>query len=373
MRITNKIKKFIIIIFCIFIGIIFSEKLDVGFAEELSIPSGEGFDVEEGVDGNLIYSIPVSIYTYQSNTEGKTIVYTGKGYTIGEAKQDRDKILSKKFVLGGERVFIISDKQAELGIHALTDALYNNTNVNDLGIVVVCNGTAEHILNYKPKGFPNSGEYIEGLVSNLRNNHFFSEDYKLIDVFVREQAEGRSIVLPYIELADDNIKATGMAIFKKDKMIGKINMKDSDILNFLRFNNVKGVLTLQKNYKEYINYKAQVKRKVKCTKKNEKYSFIINLDFNGEIISNELYKDITSKVDVKKQFEKDMSNKIEFMCNDFINRMKNQYKSDLLELGVVAAAKYGRNTNTDWDKVIRESEIKVNVNVNVDKFGRGDY
>ena len=68
-----------------------------------------------------------------------------------------------------------------------------------------------------------------------------------------------------------------------------------------------------------------------------------------------------------------MSNKIEFMCNDFINRMKNQYKSDLLELGVVAAAKYGRNTNTDWDKVIRESEIKVNVNVNVDKFGRGDY
>ncbi len=207
----------------------------------------------------------------------------------------------------------------------------------------------------------------------MRNNHFFSEDYQLVDVFVREDAEGRSIVLPYIELEDDNIKFTGMAIFQKDKMIGKLNTKDSDTLNLLRRHNVKGILSLQKNYKEYINYKAHVKKNVKCTKKDGKYSFIINLNFQGEIVSNELYKDINSKVDVEKQFEKDMSEKIEFMCNDFINRMRTQYKSDLLELGRVAASKYGRNKGTDWDKVISESEIKVNVKVNIDKVGRGDY
>ncbi len=166
MKITNKIKKFIIIIFCIFIGVVFTGKLDVEFAENLSIPSGEGFDVEKGIDGNMIYSIPVSIYTYEGSTagesttagnkKGNTVVYTGKGYTIGDARKDRDRILSKKFVLGGERIFIISEQQAELGIHSLTDVLYNNTNVNDLGVVVVCKGKAEHLLNYKPKGFLNS-------------------------------------------------------------------------------------------------------------------------------------------------------------------------------------------------------------------------
>ncbi|EJO5346365.1 Ger(x)C family spore germination protein [Clostridium botulinum] len=373
MRITNKIKKFLIIIFCIFIGVIFTEKLNIEFAENLSIPSGEGFDVEEGIDGNLVYSIPVSIYTYENSGEAKSTVYTGKGYTIEEARQDRDKILSKKFVLGGERIFVISEKQAELGIHSLTDSLNSNTNVNDLSVVVVCNGTAEHILKHKPKGVADSGKYIEGLVKNLKYTHFFSENYKLIDIFVREDAEGRSIALPYIELEDDNIKATGTAIFQKDKMIGKLNMKDSHILNLLKFNNVTGVISLPKNYKEYIDYKATVKRNVKCTKKDGKYNFIINLNFNGEIVSNELYKDITSNIDVENQFKKDMSQKIESMCNDFISKMKNEYKSDLLELGVVAAAKYGRNTNTDWNKIIMESEIKVNVNVNIHNLRRGDY
>ena len=53
--------------------------------------------------------------------------------------------------------------------------------------------------------------------------------------------------------------------------------------------------------------------------------------------------------------------------------MKNEYKVDCLQLGWVAAAKYGRDTGVDWDEVVSNSDIKVNVKVNVDKVGRGQY
>jgi hypothetical protein len=64
------------------------------------------------------------------------------------------------------------------------------------------------------------------------------------------------------------------------------------------------------------------------------------------------------------------------MCMDFIGKMQSQYKIDVLELGRVAAANFGRGTGTDWNEVICNvdlTNIKVNVNVKVDNMGRGDY
>ncbi len=53
--------------------------------------------------------------------------------------------------------------------------------------------------------------------------------------------------------------------------------------------------------------------------------------------------------------------------------MKYEYKIDCLELGRVAAAKYGREKNNNWDDIVCNSEIKVNVMAKIDRMGRGDY
>jgi len=93
----------------------------------------------------------------------------------------------------------------------------------------------------------------------------------------------------------------------------------------------------------------------------------------GEIINNELYKGMATNVGEIKRFEDDMAKQVEEMCNGFLDKMKNKYKVDLLQLGWIAAAKYGRDTEVDWNEVISKSDIKVNVKVRVDKLGRGQY
>ncbi|WP_369700401.1 hypothetical protein [Clostridium estertheticum] len=45
----------------------------------------------------------------------------------------------------------------------------------------------------------------------------------------------------------------------------------------------------------------------------------------------------------------------------------------MLDLGRIAVAKYGRSKGTDWDKVISNSDIKVNVKFTVDTQGRGSF
>jgi hypothetical protein len=68
-----------------------------------------------------------------------------------------------------------------------------------------------------------------------------------------------------------------------------------------------------------------------------------------------------------------MEEKIEKMCYNFLEKMKKDYKVDCLELGRVAAATYGRNTGVDWNEIVSNSDIKVNVKVNIDRYGRGDF
>ena len=86
-----------------------------------------------------------------------------------------------------------------------------------------------------------------------------------------------------------------------------------------------------------------------------------------------MYADIIKDVSKKKEFEKDMAKSIEKQCDDFIKTMKSDYNIDCIGLGREAAASYGRQKKTDWNKVVMSADIKVNVKVKVDLQGRGDY
>jgi hypothetical protein len=181
------------------------------------------------------------------------------------------------------------------------------------------------------------------------------------------------MVSPYIQIIEDEIKITGIVVFKKDKLAAILDMKDTKIMNMLRENKVKGILTIQNDSEKYVNYEAESKRKITCKKIGNKYTFIIDLNLKGEIINNILYKDMAGKTEVIKRFEDDMAKQVKEMCTGFLDKMKSEYKVDLLQLGWVAAAKYGRDTGVDWDEVVSSSDIKVNVKVHVGKVGRGQY
>ena len=68
-------------------------------------------------------------------------------------------------------------------------------------------------------------------------------------------------MLPYIEITKEGIEITGMAIFKEDKMVAVADMKNSKILNMLKNDNVKGIISLQKSPKVYIDFEGKTGEK----------------------------------------------------------------------------------------------------------------
>lgn len=375
-----KKNNFLILLLVILISAYFTTGLETKSAEEVNILAGVGVDIGENISKNIIYELHRSMYVFHEDSTTSTQVLSGSATSLGETRQQVHKKSNKIDITGQEKVFLISDKLAENGINPILNYIYKNPMANNSAFFAVCKGDSLKILKYNIPGYPSSMDYVEGMIRNARDYNFFSDNYNSIDMYVRVGAEGRNVVLPYIEIKEDpstsekrELQITGTAFFNKDKMVAKLNMEDTQTMNLLRENNVKGILKIQKEPKKFTEFYAKSKRKVTCSKTGDKYNFAINLELKGDVLSNELYKNLISDATQKKRFENDLAQNIEYRCNSFLNKMKYTYKADLLELGEVAASKYGRKTGADWTDIVRNSNIKVNVKVKVDKQGRGDY
>lgn len=337
--------------------------------ENLGIPVAVGYDLSE----NGEYRAPIPVYQFPSSGDVISKTITGQSSTLGGTRDDRQRKADKRYLLGLEKLYVISEGWAEYGIRNIIDILLNNPQVSDRSPTIVYKGKAEDLLKHKIKGYANSAEYIEGMIKNSMYYNFFSSQFSMMDLIVRVDGEGRNPVLPYIELKEDVPEITGIAIFRGDKMIGKTNMQEAIAINLLKFSGGRGILSIQKDEKHYINFYAQSKRKAKCYKIDGKYSFVINIDLNGSIASNQLDSRILKDPKELKKFTNDMENSVKQMCTKYANKANHQYKTDIFELGRVAAAKYGRQTGVDWNEVVSQSNIEVKVKVTVKDEGRGSY
>lgn len=364
-------KKFIVIaIVLIFIISFMGSKGEL--VENMEIPIGVGEDIEK-INGNIIYKIPILIYSFEESNKITSYELVGEGLNPTDTRQNRQLKASKKFIFGLNKAFIFSEEAAKNGIDVFLDLSLNNPEINDRAICIVCKGRAETLLNYKVKGYDSSSDYIDGMVKNLNQFNFFPMQYSLTDLMVRCDAEGRTATLPYIEIKNGALETTGLAIFNKDKMVGKATMEETKIINILKENNVKGILSIQDNSNHYISLYGTSKRKVKCYKKDGKYKFDINLNIEGQIISNKLYKNINLDKLQMDKFQADLARKVETNCSTIIKNIMLQYKVDVLDLGRIAAAKYGRHTGVDWNKAITSDNIKISAKIKVYNEGRGNY
>jgi Ger(x)C family germination protein len=384
-----KKKKMIIMFLVVLIVFIYVGKLQVSPMEELNVIAGIGFDINKEASSNVEYIVAFSIYDFnkkgkkdakstnikaikvgETREQGSNVIKS-ESNTIGDTREKRQLISSKPYTIGTERIAVLGEEQASYGILNIINILFSNPKINDTDIFTVCKGKAEDILRFKVEGYPSSSDYMEGMVKHATNYNFLSSEYNLLNIYVTLGSEGKNLVLPYIEIIDENISFSGMALFKGKKMAYLLPMDESKIMNMLREKKGKGILILQDDSDKYLAYDAMVKRKVKCNKKEGKYEFIIDLNFKGDIIENTLYKDINKKSE--SEFEIFMAKKIEKMCDEFLEKMKNVYRIDCLNLGMYAAAKYGRETGVDWNEEVSNANIKVNVVVKIDKFGKGQY
>lgn len=319
------------------------------------------------------YKLSYTKYVYLPSGETSSMLISGEGPTIGSSREERQRKTDQKHIVALQKVMLLGEDLAKNGLDTYFNIIFQNLALNDMAQFVVCKGKSVDVLSYKIIGYPSSADYIEGLIKNSVNGNFFSSNYKLIDAYVRVDTEGRNLVLPYLEIKDKDIMISGLAIFDGYKMARVVGMEDARILNLLREDNVKGILTMKKSPHVYVDIYGKTKRKVKVKKNKDGYDFIIDIKIDAALIDNTMYKNIASDPKVKDRFEKDMAGHVKEMSKKFIEKMQKEYGIDCLDLGFNAVSKYGEDKNADWNEIVSNSNVEVNIDVTLSNMGRGDF
>nr|WP_251862536.1 Ger(x)C family spore germination C-terminal domain-containing protein [Clostridium sp. Marseille-Q2269] len=366
--------RIIIIILIIIILNIYYYNPDIKYAEELDIPSGIGYNFQTKIDNIRYYEIPISAYIFNPNGTTTSTIHEGKGETILKTRQDRQRQTNRKFLLGNEKIYLIGEKAAYDGVSEFINLLFFNPLANPQAVSLVCSGNPKDMLSHKVKGYPNAAEYIYGLIQNSPQYNFFpTKGYLTNQNYYTLKTEGKTLVLPYIEAKKHGIEITGLALFKEGKMQRKIDSDEMKVLNGLRENETKGIISVIKSNDKFIDVDCYVKRRVKCYKDKGKYKFVIKLDIKGDVINCKSCKYNLSTTEGREAIQREIKERVYNKSTAFINKMQKEYRLDVLNLGSVAAAKYGRHTGVDWDEVISDSEIDVDVDIDLVRGARGTF
>lgn len=311
-------------------------------------------------------------------------LYSHKANTIHEALRNILEESPKKLYIGHVSAIILSESLLKEKLMDSIDFLFRDAETRKDFILLATKGcSAKDVLKIlTPLETVPSESIYETIYANNKNKGsvpLVTFDEALSVMY----KEGQDLILPAIKIIGDieegedeknkttteaktKIKLDGSAIFKDNKLVDFISADDTVSYNFIN-NNIKNtVVSFACDDEE--NYGAfeilRVNSKMKTTLVNEEITTDIKI--KGKIFLSEINCDYNLiKVDVLKEIEKMINNKMENMIIDALSTTQTD-KSDIYGIGNQIYKKYNKEWQQQLKKEWDEKYLKVNFKVKSD-------
>lgn len=338
-----------------------------------------GFTLSYGIEQSLNNKLIItSAYPVIGGAEKGRVDIISTETSMTRGGRTNIRMMTPKLIEGGKvQQVLISDSLAKNGIHDLLEIFQRDVTLPAIAFVVIVEGSPGELLRkaneFKTK--PRVSFYIYQL---LENNVKLSNipNTKVFDFDINAFAPGLDPIVPMIKLQGEQIKVTGCALFSKDKMTGKLENKQSNLLlglmdqlkhtDFIfsdpkfadRDGDKQGVaVTMFKS-----------KRKIKIDFDEEGKPIVtINIKYKCNI--DEFEWDDTMDPKVQKDLEKTFGADLTSMSNDVIKKLQDA-KCDPIGIGdMIRARYYDYWKSIDWEEMYPLAEIKVKAEVEIGNVG----
>lgn len=383
----KKYKKISMICELLTVTFMLSGCYDVYPIEELGVLLGVGYDIDIGE--KVIYVDPAEIPIIGEEMVSSDI-YTGRGHTIFDLVENRMTKMPSRFYLGTELISIISEERAKFGIEDIIDSILRDPKTGLKALVAVNKGRSIDYFNGNNHSEGTNSEILYNVIRLAHLSNFFAKEVSIDNSIRIYFQEGRKLCLPYLELINNKPQITGLALFSGDKMVHKLTIRETKLLNLLRNSNGQGYLYLSANEDieffeiesfddyadilssnpiKYLDFNGKSKRKVKVSKVGEQLKYDITVDISGFILINTLIKQNLDKNTIN-LVEKVFTKKLEKLLTDEVRKVQKEYREDFLDITKYAVAKYGRQNKCSSNEYFQNAIINVKVNFTIDSVGR---
>lgn len=307
----------------------------------------------------------------------QALILKTKSASPKEGRSNLSRKIDKVLVSGQLRSMLFSKDMAKMGILKNLDSYRRDYTVGERLKIAVVNGSAIELLSHKYAQIPSIGNHIDQLLTQTSKIHEVP-DVSLYS-FVRDYFDdGTDPIAPILALKKDNVEVDGIALFKKDRYIGKINPNNTVLFAILhervKFGefNIRFMDHLTGQEERAMLSSVISKRQVHIIQPNQASSLpriVIRVKMSGNILE---YTGTSTfkKPEEQKTICQDLSSAIREKLQGIAEQVQ---RSGGDNLGVGA---YVRNSMSyeawkayDWDTLYPQVNIRVEVDATIRDYG----
>ncbi|MCC3376850.1 Ger(x)C family spore germination protein [Cohnella sp. REN36] len=317
-------------------------------------------------------------------------MYEASGRTIFEALRKMTTVSPRKIYASHLRVVVIGEALARQGIGTALDFLQRDHQVrSDFYLMVAKETTASSILNVLTpmERIPANDLYASNATAEKAWAPIFGIT---LGKFVTDLgSDGKQPVITGIGLNGDaeegsntrnverirpaaELQFSGMAVFRKDKLVGWLNEEESKSYNFI-LGNVRSTLENQSCPNggelalEIIRTKANVKGHVR--RGEPQVEIRLRVEENVGEIQCRIDLNKTAVVD---ELERRSEDRLREAMSKTIRKMQTEYQLDIFGFGQAihrADPAAWRRLKRDWDRNFADMQVKLDVKTVIDRVG----
>ncbi|MFL0247504.1 Ger(x)C family spore germination protein [Candidatus Clostridium stratigraminis] len=343
---------------------------DIGFILQLGLESSK--------DGMLLisYTTPVADPKKYEQVE---FIYGNAG-TLREFRSKARNISSKFLEAGKIQQIVISQELAEKGIINLLEVSERDSSNPTIAYIVISESSPKDLFDFSQKlgDKPLPSFYLKQLIDNNSRSGFCPQT-SVSEFTCFSFAEGIDSIVPLVKAENKEtkgIRVMGCALFNYDKMVGKLNQKDTSLLlamkgkvksseyNFTSLGPPEKDISGKTGTAMFL-YKP--KQKIKVSIKDN--IPIINISLKLDGIYEEHQWDHIDKKAVQVKYEKLMSQEIKSECLKLL-QYTQEVGSDPIGIGDIIRAKYNTYwSNNNWKDFYSKAVFNIDVAVNIIRYG----
>lgn len=314
-----------------------------------------------------------------STSESATHVVSITGTSFSDALVRYKQITSKNPYFQHSRVYIIGEDAARDGVASFINPIFRSIEYRTRGWLLVTKGKASDILKIQTDASKISADYILNLMNS--SNYMATVPVETLHEFTKDiSIKTISPVTAKIQAikSEDNhfdIGYSGSAVFKKDKLIGWLDMHETKGLLWATGKFKRGVISAAypKTANGVLTQKV-IKARTKIRPKiiDGKITIIIDIYEEGLIGENDSNIEMNS-MEAIKSFENQFEVEIKKQVEACLKKVQQEYKTDVFGFGEEINKKLPKKwkeIKASWEEIYPDVNIEVNAKVKLRATGK---
>ncbi|SKA91201.1 spore germination protein KC [Clostridium sp. USBA 49] len=306
--------------------------------------------------------------TSQSN---EILIYSGIGDTFYDAVFETSKVMGKMQHFGHLKYIVLSKRVAEYSDKTFKDNIFRLEDIRLNTPLLVTKGNASEIVSARTK----EGIIPTYVVDNLleRQSIIGYRPYTYLLDFVNQvNSETPYPVTGVIELVkgedklgSETFKLSGSAVFKKDKLIGFLNDKETRGLNFIKGRVDRGNITAYSSNLGKISLEiSNSSSKIKPVLKNDSINIQIKIKTLSVLRAAPSLPDPVKDPKIMDELNDAQNKAIKDEINLALNAAQHNLKADIFGFGEKIHKSSPEKWNSikeNWDSLFENVDINISV------------